>query len=139
MKIFKIIFGSLFLMSIASCSRTTLQTIGTSKNSQVYLKIDTIHSKLNINKQKTIEGTAVYKQVLGFTVKSPSNLGVNDINGLGFGKMETLKNAAIRDALNNNNFEYLIAPRYNIIKKKTLFSKEIIVKVEGYGANLQIQ
>lgn len=123
---------------LSSCARNTYQTIGTAKP-EIKIITDTVHTTLKINKQKKIEGSAVYSSILIFTVKAPTNFAENEKNELGSNLISNLKNAAIRDALNNNNMEYLISPKFDIIIKKTLISKEILVRVEGYGATMHFK
>jgi hypothetical protein len=136
----KISFILLSIVIIASSCRGTLQTVGVVRP-QATLMVDTIHSRMIVDKTKKIEGSAVMKKFLIFTVKSPNNYADNELNPIG-AKIEgiaMLKGAAIRDALTNSNKEYIIAPKFDISIQKTLFSKTIIVKVEGYGGNMELK
>jgi len=131
---------TILVLFLGSC-RSTYQTIGSVRPQIVndLLKIDTIQSELVINKNSRIQGTAMMRKFLIFTLKAPTNFAESDASGLPKGKIGLLKSAALRDALNTNSFEYLVAPKYDIVVTKSLFITEIVVKVEGYGANLKIK
>lgn len=122
---------------ISSCGYTK-STVNT-MYPKYHFEVDTVHSKIVINKQKKIEGTAVYSSVLMFATQMPSNFAINDLNPFSIGLISKLQSAAVWDAVTNNNAEILVYPRYNIILQKTLFTKKIIVKVEGYGGTVQLR
>ncbi len=143
----KISFILLSILIVASSCRGTLQTVGVVRP-QATLMVDTIHSRMIVDKTKKIEGSAVMRKFLIFTVKSPNNFADNELNPIGANieknmvfksDIAMLKGAAIRDALTNSNKEYIIAPKFDISIQKTLFSKSIIVKVEGYGGNMELK
>ncbi len=131
-------------MFVSSC-RGTLQTVGVVRP-QAALIIDTIHSEMIIDKSRKIEGSAILKKFLIFNVKSPYNYADNDINPIGQynllnrnSSLSMLKGAAIRDALSNSNKEYIIAPKFDIAIKRGLFTKQITVRVEGYGGIMKLK
>ena len=127
---------TILVLFLGSC-RSTYQTIG-SVRPQIVM-IDTIQSEMVINKNSKIQGSAVMRKFLTFKTKFPTNFAENEATGTAKGDIERLKSAALRDALNTNNVDYLIAPKYDIVVSKTLLTKEVIVKVEGFGANLKIK
>ena len=131
-------FLLIIVLFSTSCSRYTFQTVN-SVQPQFQLITDTLHAKVTVNKQKKIEGTAVYQSVLIFTTKMPSNFADNDVVKYQNDIVSQLKSAAVWDAVTNNNVDILVAPKFNIIFKNTLFTKEIIVKVEGHGALFQLK
>lgn len=131
---FLLIIGLFF----TSCSSYTFQTVN-SVQPQFQLITDTLHAKVTVNKQKKIEGTAVYQSVLIFTTKMPSNFADNDVVKYQNDIVSQLKSAAVWDAVTNNNVDILVAPKFSIIVNKDLFTKKIIVKVEGYGGTVQLK
>ena len=130
-----LIVFSAIIISSCGYTKSTVNTL----YPKYHFEVDTIHSKIIVNKQKKIEGTAVYESVLIFTTAMPSNFADNDITPFSKDLISQLKSAAVWDAVNNNNVELLLYPKFNIIVKETLFTKKIIVKVEGYGGTVQLK
>lgn len=129
-----IVFSAIIITS-CGYTKSTVNTL----YPKYHFEVDTIHSKIIVNKQKKIEGTAVYKKFLIFTTKMPSNFADNDITPFANDLISQLKSAAVWDAVNNNNVELLIYPKFNIVVNKGLFTDKIAVKVEGYGGSVQLR
>jgi hypothetical protein len=122
----------------SSCNRYTYQTINSITPSYSNIS-DTVKTELIINKKNKIEGTAIYRSFLIFTLQKPSNFAENDVVSYKKDIISRLKSAAVWDAVNTNNVEMLINPRFSVIVKNTLFSKYYAVKVDGYGANTKLK
>ncbi len=126
------------VLILSSCSRYTYQTINSV--TPIYTNLsDTIKTEVIVNKKNKIEGSAVCRSFLIFTLQKPSNFAENDVVSYKKDILSQLKSAAVWDAVNTNNVEMLINPRFSVIVRKTLFSKYYAVKVDGYGATTKIK
>jgi len=123
-----------FAATLIGCSSATYLS-GTSAVSTVTMNT-VVNSEIEVDTTKTLTGQSTTTITFG-VFKSGDNVFSDAYNKSGVGAKEC--SAAVYKALNGSGYDVIVNPKYVILQKNSLFTRQTTAKVTGYGGKIKIK